>query len=202
MSRFLAIQRAVSRAAWSNPGLRSVNNIQSSRYIAYSSPNTMQWNIKRGFSSEGGEGDDYVSPLVNTTTHQNLKTAFATKAMSALRYEYYAQKADAEGYLEAARLFRSMAASATQQAFGHFEFLEECGDPATDTPVGDVLTNLAGAASSETSEADQMYPRWSQKAAEEGFDDVADWFETLSATSSRNATAAIQLRQDLEAEDE
>jgi len=50
------------------------------------------------------------------------------------RYLYFAAKADVEGQNDVAAVFRSTAEGETGHAHGHLEYLEQCGDPATDLP--------------------------------------------------------------------
>eukprot|EP00187_Rhodella_violacea_P003141 CAMPEP_0174888902 /NCGR_PEP_ID=MMETSP0167-20121228/4164_1 /TAXON_ID=38298 /ORGANISM="Rhodella maculata, Strain CCMP736" /LENGTH=180 /DNA_ID=CAMNT_0016126097 /DNA_START=42 /DNA_END=584 /DNA_ORIENTATION=- len=145
------------------------------------------------------DGYDEV-PIKGTKTHENLKSAFSAKSMAVLRFEYYAQKADVEGYTNASAAFRAAAESAKQQAFGHFEFLEEVGDPATDAEVGSVTTNLQGAVASEMDESERMYPSWANMAQSEQIDDVSEWFTNLSNTSMRNANALQAVLDDINKE--
>src|SRR3546814_1785294 len=72
-------------------------------------------------------------------------------------------------------LFRSE----TGHAHGHLQYLEEVGDPATGEPIGDTTLNLRSAIAGETHEYTDMYPGMARTAREEGFDEIADWFETL-----------------------
>lgn len=125
--------------------------------------------------------------LKGTKTAENLKEAFAGESQANRRYLYFAQKADIEGHPDIAGLFRDVAEGETGHAFGHFEFLEEVGDPATGEPVGDTATNLKSAIAGETYEFTQMYPGFAKTAREEGFDEIAEWFETLARAEKSHA---------------
>jgi len=127
------------------------------------------------------------SNLKDTKTHQNLLDAFAAESMANRRYNYFAQKADIQGYPDAAATFRSTAEGETGHAFGHLEFLEETGDPVTGDPIGTTEENLKAAISGETHEYSDMYPAFAKTAREEGFDDVASWFETLAMAERSHA---------------
>ncbi|NDF84216.1 MAG: hypothetical protein EB144_03980 [Actinobacteria bacterium] len=50
-----------------------------------------------------------MAKLNGTKTHENLKHAFAGESQANRRYLWFAQKADVEGYPDAAALFRSVA---------------------------------------------------------------------------------------------
>ena len=118
--------------------------------------------------------------LSGSKTEENLKAAFAGESQANRRYLYFAQKADVEGYNDVATVFRSTAEGETGHAHGHLEFLEEVGDPATGEPIGSTEQNLNAAIQGETHEYTDMYPGMAKTAREEGFDEIADWFETLA----------------------
>ncbi|MHA2338151.1 MAG: rubrerythrin family protein, partial [Candidatus Hodarchaeales archaeon] len=79
--------------------------------------------------------------LKGSKTEENLKEGFAGESQANRRYLYFAQKADVEGYPDVSALFRSVAEGETGHAFGHFEFLEEVGDPATGLEFGPTEKN-------------------------------------------------------------
>ena len=72
-------------------------------------------------------------------------------------------------------------------AHGHPEYLEEVGDPATGKPIGETKANLESAIEGETHEYTDMYPGMARTAREEGFDEIADWFETLAKAEKSHA---------------
>ena len=128
-----------------------------------------------------------MSSLKNTQTHANLKAAFAGESQANRRYLYFAQKAEVEGLSDVAALFRSTAEGETGHAHGHLEFLEEAGDPATDLAIGSTPDNLRSAIHGETHEYSDMYPGMARTAREEGFDEIAEWFETLAKAERSHA---------------
>ena len=67
------------------------------------------------------------------------------------------------------------------------EFLEEVGDPATGEPIGSTDQNLNAAIQGETHEYTDMYPGMAKTARDEGFDEIADWFETLAKAEKSHA---------------
>ncbi len=125
--------------------------------------------------------------LKGSKTEDNLKAAFAGESQANRRYLYFAQKADVEGYPNTAGLFRSVAEGETGHAFGHFDFLAEVGDPATGEPVGSTDNNLRSAIAGETYEYTEMYPGFSKTAREEGFEEIAEWLETLARAEKSHA---------------
>jgi rubrerythrin len=125
--------------------------------------------------------------LDGTKTHDNLKEAFAGESQANRRYLYFARRADIEGNTDASSLFRDTAEGETGHAFGHFDFLAEVGDPATGEPVGNTQKNLASAVAGETYEFTAMYPGFAKTAHDEGFEEIADWFETLARAEKTHA---------------
>ena len=126
--------------------------------------------------------------LKGSKTEQNLKDAFAGESQANRRYLYFAAKADVEGQNDVATVFRSTAEGETGHAHGHLEYLEkECGDPATGEPIGDSEMNLKAAIAGETHEYTDMYPGMAKAARDEGFDEIADWFETLAKAEKSHA---------------
>ena len=125
--------------------------------------------------------------LEGTQTHENLKAAFAGESQANRRYLYFAKVADVEGYPDIAGNFRDTAEGETGHAHGHLDYMQSTGDPATGLPIGETAENLAAAVAGETHEYTEMYPGMAKTAREEGFDEIADWFETLAKAEKSHA---------------
>ena len=125
--------------------------------------------------------------LKGSKTEQSLRDAFAGESQANRRYLYFANKADIEGQNDVAALFRSTAEGETGHAHGHLEFLETIGDPATGLPIGSSRRNLESAVASETHEYTDMYPGMAKTARDEGFEEIADWFQTLAKAERSHA---------------
>lgn len=128
-----------------------------------------------------------MADLKGSKTEEALKEAFAGESQANRRYLYFAQKADVEGYNDISAVFRSTAEGETGHAHGHLEYLEAVGDPATGEPMGSTEQNLKSAIAGETHEYTDMYPGMAKTAREEGFDEIADWFETLAKAERSHA---------------
>jgi len=116
-----------------------------------------------------------------TRTEENLKEAFAGESQANRRYLYFANLADVNGDNDVASVFRSTAEGETGHAHGHMEYLIDggAGDPGTGMPAKTTAEALESAIAGETHEYTDMYPGMAKTAREEGFDEIADWFETL-----------------------
>src|SRR6202167_1440478 len=125
--------------------------------------------------------------LAGTKTEKNLKDAFGGASQANRRSLYFAAKAGVEGHSDVSAVFRSTAEGETGHAHGHLEYLEEVGDPVTGKPIGPTADNLAAAVAGETHEYTDMYPGMARTAREEGFDEIAEWFETLAKAEKSHA---------------
>jgi rubrerythrin len=65
--------------------------------------------------------------------------------------------------------------------------LKEVGDPVTDVPIGTTEKNLKSAVEGETYEYTEMYPGFAKTAREEGYSELAEWFETLAKAEKSHA---------------
>jgi rubrerythrin len=128
-----------------------------------------------------------MAELKGTKTHSNLKDAFAGESQANRRYLYFAKVADVEGQPDIAGLFRDTAEGETGHAHGHLDFLKKVGDPATGEPIGATDLNLKASIAGETYEYTQMYPGFAKTAREEGFAEIAEWFETLARAERSHA---------------
>jgi len=137
--------------------------------------------------------------LKGSKTEQSLKQAFAHESQANRRYLYFAAKADIEGYSDVAAVFRSTAEGETGHAHGHLEYLEAIGDPTTGLPIGATEANLRSSIAGETHEYSDMYPGMAKTAREEGFDEIADWFETLAKAERSHANRFQKVLDNLDA---
>ena len=125
--------------------------------------------------------------LKGTRTEQCLKDALSVEALANRRYLYFARQADVEGRSDVAGVFRPTAGGEPAHALGPLEFRQAAGDPATGLPMGASRQNLASVVASELHEYADMYPAMARTAREEGFDEIADWFETLAKAERSHA---------------
>jgi rubrerythrin len=119
-------------------------------------------------------------------TEANLRAAFAREAANCCRYLYFARRADVEGLSDIAAMFRDIAQSESSHAFGLLELLETITGDASE---GSVAHHLASAQAAQARDSQQTYPRLAAVAREEGFEDIAAWFELVAEAEARHATA-------------
>ncbi|HEC25623.1 MAG TPA: rubrerythrin [bacterium] len=124
-----------------------------------------------------------------TKTFENLKAAFAGESEANRRYLYFGKEADIQGYPDVANNFRETGEGETGHAFGHLDCLKkyEGGDPATGKPIGTLKEMIESSLAGETYEYTEMYPGFAKTAKEEGFEDIALWFEMLAKAEKSHA---------------
>ncbi len=93
-----------------------------------------------------------------SNTEENLQSAFAGESQANRRYLFFADKAEKEGYLQAARLFRAAAEAETVHARNHFAAMDG---------VGSTRDNLMAGAIGEHYEFTRMYPPFIEQAEAE-----------------------------------
>ncbi|MBX5327445.1 MAG: rubrerythrin family protein [Candidatus Bathyarchaeia archaeon] len=93
-----------------------------------------------------------------TNSVENLKNAFAGESQANRRYLAFAKKAEDEGFIQIAKLFRAAAEAETIHALNHLRILGE---------IKTTSENLAAAVSGETFEFKKMYPEYLNIAKKE-----------------------------------
>lgn len=112
-----------------------------------------------------------MSTVAGTQTLQNLIAAFDGESNAAARYAVFAKKADEEGYLRAASLFRAAARAEQIHAANHANMIRKMGGTPKTTlqppVVGSTRANLKVAIEGEEHERDVMYPEFIRVAQQE-----------------------------------
>lgn len=129
-----------------------------------------------------------MSALKGSKTEQNLKDAFAGESQANRKYLAFAKKAEQEGHLQVAKLFRAAADAETVHAHAHLRALGG---------IGSTVDNLKEAMVGETHEFTSMYPAMIKVATNEGFDaalksfTLANTVEKIHAELYQKALAAL-----------
>lgn len=127
-------------------------------------------------------------------TQDNLAAAFAGESQANRKYLAFAQKAEADGYPQVAKLFRAAAAAETVHAHTHLRAMG--GIQAT-------AENLQAAADGEGYEFREMYPPFLKEAQAEGVKPAEFSFKFALAAEEihyglyQQALAAVNADQDL-----
>lgn len=110
---------------------------------------------------------------VSEQTLGNLNAAFQGESNAAHRYAVFAQKAEAEGDVFAARLFRAAAQAEAIHKENHKKAILDLGGTVADFQLeevrpGTTAENLKAAIQGETYERDTMYPEFLAQARKDG----------------------------------
>jgi rubrerythrin len=116
-------------------------------------------------------------------TAENLEAAFAGESKAYMSYQFYALKAEKEGYKQVAKLFRAIAEAEKIHALSHFAVMEKAGDTAV---------NIGLAIEGETYEFKEMYPAFIEQAKADSY--------TRANISFSNASAVEKVHSVLYAE--
>jgi len=125
-----------------------------------------------------------AKPLKSTKTEQNLLKAFAGESQARNRYTFFADQARADGFQQIAAIFEETAAQEMVHAKRFFSQLQggnldiQAGFPAG--VIGDTEANLLAAAEGEHEEWSVVYPEFAKIAAEEGFPNIAQLFQSVA----------------------
>lgn len=115
--------------------------------------------------------------LKGSRTEENLRRAFARELHAQAYYRYYAEAARAAGLEQVAEMFLTTAQNEAEHAGHEFRFLGGAGD---------TVANLKVAVEREHEEAVLLYPEAARVAREEGFDEVADFFERMAKVEAKH----------------
>jgi len=96
-------------------------------------------------------------------TEENLKAAFAGESQANRKYLAFAKKAEEEGFVNIAKLFRAIAEAETVHALNHLRVLKM---------VKSTEENVQAALNGETYEFTEMYPDFIKTATKEGIKDA------------------------------
>ena len=111
-------------------------------------------------------------------SEQNLRDAFAGESQANRKYLAFAEKADKEGYGQAAKLFRAAAAAETVHAHAHLRTLKG---------IGSTADNLKEAIAGETHEFESMYPAMIEDAKAEDNNAALRSFDYANAVEKVHA---------------
>lgn len=125
--------------------------------------------------------------LENSKTFENLKMAFYEEAGLAFRYRFFSVIAEFEGMDRFAALFRDFADGGVCNANGSLDYLRLARDPSSDIPIGSTQKNLQSVLETEVKQFSEIYPEMARVAREEGFMDIASWFDTLEKLKRSHA---------------
>lgn len=131
--------------------------------------------------------------LIGTNTERNLWAAFANESQTWMKYTFYADKAQTDGFTQISNVFTKTAANEKEHAEIWFKLLKGNGIP-------DTLTDLNDAAGGENYEWTDFYRVFADEARNDGFEDIAVLFEGVGAVEKTHEDRFRALIAEMEQE--
>lgn len=144
-----------------------------------------------------------MTQLKGTETEKNILTAFAGESQARNRYTYFASKAKQEGYVQIQSIFEETANHEKEHAKRLFKYLTS-GEGLEITAafpagtIGDTVDNLKASAAGENYENTIMYPEFAVTARKEGFEDIAETFESIAVAELYHEKRYLALVENIE----
>lgn len=123
-----------------------------------------------------------MNDLKNTETFKNLKVAFLNESGLSHSLLFFSRIAEIEGHDHAVDFFKNLAEYAICNSHGNLDFIRNVDDPIDGSaPIGDTKKNLEAVISQQEKEAEDTYANFAFIAHQEGYHDIASWFETMAS---------------------
>lgn len=141
--------------------------------------------------------------LKGTQTEKNLLTAFAGESQARNRYTYFASQAKKEGYVQIQSIFEETANHEKEHAKRLFKYLQS-GEEIQITAafpagtIGSTIENLKASAQGEHHEYTSMYPEFADTARKEGFEAIAEVFESIAVAENYHEKRYLTLMENIE----
>ena len=115
--------------------------------------------------------------LKDSQTEQILEKAFSRELLVRARYKYYAETARQQGLRQVADIFEAISSNEAEHATQEFRFLGGCPDS---------VNNLENAVAREYEEANKFYPKAEAIARQEGFSEIAEFFNRTAKVEQKH----------------
>jgi rubrerythrin len=141
-------------------------------------------------------------PFRQSKTAKNLLISYSAEAQARTRYNFFARRAEDDGFIQIGRLFDETAEQEYEHALRFFKFfnggeLEICWN----FPAGvieDTRSNLLSSAELELYVHDVMYKGFAQVALEEGFKRAADTFDAINISEKHHEQMFRELAENID----
>ncbi len=144
-----------------------------------------------------------MTELKGTQTEKNILTAFAGESQARNRYSYFASQAKKDGYVQMSVIFEETANQEKEHAKRLFKLLQggelEISASFPAGVIGTTLENLKESAGGENYEWTEMYPEFAKTARNEGFEDIADIFDSIAVAEKQHEKRYLDLAGNIEA---
>jgi len=138
----------------------------------------------------------------DSQTAINLHTSFAAETQARTRYDFFANKARDDGYIQIAKIFNETANQEFEHALRFFKFFNggelEIKWTFPTGVIKDTHANLLSAAALEKYVSEDMYARFAKVAEQEGFERAADTFNNIIVAETHHEKLYLELARNIE----
>jgi rubrerythrin len=134
-------------------------------------------------------------------TAKNLLISYAFESQANTRYRFFANTAEAEGYVQIAGIFDETAEQEFEHALRFFKFfnggeLEITASFLTGV-IKNTYENLLASAELEKKVGSEMYPQFSRIARDEKFDRAADLWDAIIVAEKYHEKSFLELAENI-----
>ncbi len=134
-------------------------------------------------------------------TALNLHASFAAEAQARTRYDFFANKATEDGYIQIAKIFNETADQEFEHALRFFKFFNGGELPINLAfPTGVIQTthdNLLSSAQLEQYVGNDLYARFAVEAKDEGYARAEDTFNAIIVSENHHEKLFLHLAQNI-----
>jgi rubrerythrin len=131
----------------------------------------------------------------STKTYLALKESFEEEAAIYFKALYFKTIAEYEGASKYQEIFKDLLERSTDQVNGNLDFLRSTNDPHQEVPFGTSKNNLEILLQAEKKQANDTYAMRASIAREEGYFDIASWFDTLEKIKMVNVSNLDKIKK-------
>jgi len=134
-------------------------------------------------------------------TAKNLHASFAAETQARTRYDFFANKAKEDGFMQIAKIFTETADQEFEHALRFFKFFNggelEIKWTFPTGVIKDTRANLLSAAALEKYVSEEMYAEFAQIAETEGFGRAADTFNNIIVAEKHHEKLFLELAENI-----
>ncbi len=134
-------------------------------------------------------------------TAKNLHISFAAETQARTRYDFFANKAIDEGFIQIAKIFDETAKQEFEHALRFFKFFNggelEMKWVFPTGVIKDTRSNLLSAAALEKYVSEDMYAKFAKIAEKEGYERAADTFNNIIVSEKHHEKLYLELAENI-----
>ena len=134
-------------------------------------------------------------------TAKNLHISFAAETQARTRYDFFANRAIDEGFIQIAKIFDETAKQEFEHALRFFKFFNggelEMKWVFPTGVIKDTRSNLLSAAALEKYVSEDMYAKFAKIAEKEGYERAADTFNNIIVSEKHHEKLYLELAENI-----